>query len=335
MTLKSPISKNQSLTNGKLACNPELDQRGCVAAVRHLVSTAPVMPASYLLPFWVGLMDGDGSIQVNHWRKRSLQYRMVIKLRNHKENFEMLLQLKEHLGGSLTIQKARSKQASSSPDFVVWAENTRQKFKKLLEVFLRYPPLTSRLWCQIDFAGRCLQKNDVTWYLENRKDKYCKRAHHAELCRPLAEKVLAPNLIQDNWIQHYKRSFAPYGSAWLSGFIEAEGSFYVREMRQKNDLCAPSKNGRIILGHIDDLYLLQCVLSFLGSSIRVTRRKKSERCSPSVAPMVGPFYVIQTGHKAAFHRLEKHFQTAPLLGFKRVQYERFLKILAQSEKKVV
>jgi hypothetical protein len=27
--------------------------------------------------FWVGLMDGDGSIQVNHWRNQSLQYRLV------------------------------------------------------------------------------------------------------------------------------------------------------------------------------------------------------------------------------------------------------------------
>lgn len=29
---------------------------------------------SYLKKFWVGLMDGDGSIQVNHWRKQNLQY---------------------------------------------------------------------------------------------------------------------------------------------------------------------------------------------------------------------------------------------------------------------
>ena len=34
----------------------------------------------YIKMFWVGLMDGDGSIQVNHWRKQSLQYRLVIKL---------------------------------------------------------------------------------------------------------------------------------------------------------------------------------------------------------------------------------------------------------------
>lgn len=25
----------------------------------------------HLPPFWVGLMDGDGSIQVNHWRKKT------------------------------------------------------------------------------------------------------------------------------------------------------------------------------------------------------------------------------------------------------------------------
>src|SRR6266498_5414355 len=35
---------------------------------------------SYIQQFWVGLMDGDGSIQVNHWRKKDLQYRLVIKL---------------------------------------------------------------------------------------------------------------------------------------------------------------------------------------------------------------------------------------------------------------
>ena len=27
----------------------------------------------YIKMFWVGLMDGDGSIQVNHWRGQSLQ----------------------------------------------------------------------------------------------------------------------------------------------------------------------------------------------------------------------------------------------------------------------
>jgi hypothetical protein len=36
--------------------------------------------------FWVGLMDGDGSIQVNHWRNKVLQFRFVIKLKNTQAN---------------------------------------------------------------------------------------------------------------------------------------------------------------------------------------------------------------------------------------------------------
>ena len=31
--------------------------------------------SDYILKFWVGLMDGDGSIQVNHWKKKNLQFR--------------------------------------------------------------------------------------------------------------------------------------------------------------------------------------------------------------------------------------------------------------------
>ena len=37
-------------------------------------------------------MDGDGSVQVNIWRKKGLQYRLVIKLRNdcEKRNISLL-----------------------------------------------------------------------------------------------------------------------------------------------------------------------------------------------------------------------------------------------------
>ena len=45
----------------------------------------------YIKMFWVGLMDGDGSIQVNHWRRQSLQYRLVIKLSNLKSNNTKLI----------------------------------------------------------------------------------------------------------------------------------------------------------------------------------------------------------------------------------------------------
>ena len=57
----------------------------------------------YIKTFWVGLMDGDGSIQVNHWRKQSLQYRFVIKLSNLTSNYKMLIKIAKVIGGSVRI----------------------------------------------------------------------------------------------------------------------------------------------------------------------------------------------------------------------------------------
>jgi cytochrome c oxidase subunit 1 len=45
--------------------------------------------SEHIKQFFVGLMDGNGSIQVNHWRKEYLQFRMVIKLKNLIENKRM------------------------------------------------------------------------------------------------------------------------------------------------------------------------------------------------------------------------------------------------------
>ena len=61
----------------------------------------------HLPPFWVGLMDGDGSIQVNHWRKKNLQYRMIIKLSNLESNVKMLMLIKQHFKGHVRISKNR------------------------------------------------------------------------------------------------------------------------------------------------------------------------------------------------------------------------------------
>jgi hypothetical protein len=48
-------------------------------------------------------MDGDGSIQVNHGRQQSLQYRLVIKLSNIKSNYNMLVEIAKVVGGTVRI----------------------------------------------------------------------------------------------------------------------------------------------------------------------------------------------------------------------------------------
>lgn len=57
--------------------------------------------AEYIKKFWVGLMDGDGSIQVNHWRFKNLQYRLIIKLTNNSNNYNMLILIAKVIGGNV------------------------------------------------------------------------------------------------------------------------------------------------------------------------------------------------------------------------------------------
>ena len=81
----------------------------------------------FILKFWVGLMDGDGSIQVNHWRRKSLQYRLVIKLKYCLENILMLNLIASNIGGSVkTVENNK---------FVIWVVNDTKKIKHIILVF--------------------------------------------------------------------------------------------------------------------------------------------------------------------------------------------------------
>jgi cytochrome c oxidase subunit 1 len=48
-------------------------------------------------------MDGNGSIQVNHWRMKSLQYRLVIKLKHLEKNYAMLIKIAKIIGGIVRV----------------------------------------------------------------------------------------------------------------------------------------------------------------------------------------------------------------------------------------
>jgi cytochrome c oxidase subunit 1 len=142
-----------------------------------------------ILPFWIGLMDGDGSIQVNHWRKKYLQFRMVIKLKNTSANALMLTSISHEVGGRVTFTK---------DNFVLWLVDDKKTIKKCIPL-LR--PKTQRLLCQLDFLKENLVRADMDWYLENRDRKYDKSFPVEEL----------------------------KNSSWISGFIEAEGCFCIRK----------------------------------------------------------------------------------------------------------
>ncbi|KAN0053124.1 hypothetical protein ACTA71_008743, partial [Dictyostelium dimigraforme] len=66
--------------------------------------------------FWVGLLEGSGSIQVNHWKKKNLQFRLEIKLKNCNENFLMFKDIQKAIGGYIRFETSKKKER----DQVVW-----------------------------------------------------------------------------------------------------------------------------------------------------------------------------------------------------------------------
>lgn len=98
-------------------------------------------------------MDGDGSIQVNHWRYKNLNYRLVIKLKYCYENISMLNLFAYHIGGKIKIK--------GNNRFVIWDVINRKQIQKILKIFNKYPPLTTRLRAQLTFMLECFEHNNV------------------------------------------------------------------------------------------------------------------------------------------------------------------------------
>lgn len=179
----------------------------------------------YIKMFWVGLMDGDGSIQVNHWRNKSLQFRVIIKLSHIKSNYNMLIEIAKVIGGSVRI--------TGGGDDVIWVVNKKETILEIIQIFEVYPLLTSRKICQLEFLKICLFNNSVNKYLSTRDSKY----------------INQHNVINSNPFIRLSTSIPNYFKGWISGFIEAEGCFTIRK----------NNHHSFSIGQNYDIYLINAI----------------------------------------------------------------------------
>lgn len=239
--------------------------------------------SEYLKMFWVGLMDGDGSIQVNHWRKQALQYRLIIKLSKLESNEAMLIEIAKVIGGTVRI--------TGKGKDVIWVVNNKQEIEKIVKIFDTYPPLTSRKICQLAFLKTCLTNTSVESYLLSRELKFDKQL---DIIKSAAAQLDSDALL--NTI---------YFKGWLSGFIEAEGCFCLRE----------NKNHSFSIGQNDDHYLMAAIKGYFEATNSV-----SGGASP-----YGKFYSLEIYKREILLKIMAHFTSYPLLGEKLVSLNKFSK----------
>ncbi len=186
--------------------------------------------------FWVGLMDGKGSIQVNRGGilgKKSLLYRFIIKLSNSSSNYDMLIKIAKVIKGTVII-------VNNKKD-VIWVVDKKETILNLINIFDTYPPLTSRLVSQLLFLKVCLKDNSVDFYLKNINYKY-------------SYQLFIVNHFKSNPL-----NIPSYFPSWLSGFIEAKGRFCIRK---KN-------NHSFSIGQKFDDFLIYAIKQFFNSSNKI------------------------------------------------------------------
>ncbi len=237
----------------------------------------------FIRKFWVGLMDGDGSIQVNHWRKSSLQFRLVIKLAPLALNKLMLDIICQYLGG-----KVRYNMKHTKYDSVVWVVNDKNKVIHICTIFDYYPPLTSRLICQLRFLKACLllSKQNIDWYFENINLKY----------------RFQFTIIDDFNLKYH---IPNYFDVWVLGFIEAEGCFCVRQ----------SGNNSFSIGQLNDMYLLRAIRDYFGGTNTIRKLNNQN------------FYIWEVYKREVLNNIINHCSNPPLLGAKFTNLQIFINSL--------
>jgi len=224
--------------------------------------------------FWVGLLDGDGSIQVNHWRKKYLQFRIVIKLKLTTPNLIMLKKIKGNIGGYIQ---------TSNQEFVLWIVNDKKEIIKILKILDKYPLLTSRKICQLEFLKKFISMENSSYsieqYFQTRDKKYEKQ-----------QEIIKGNSLGP-WLK------TSYFKFWLSGFAEAEGCFSVRQNGNKS----------FSISQKYDLHIIEEIKHYFKAKNKIRRVKG--------------VYIIEIYKKEVLEEISEHFNIYPLMGEKLKSYK--------------
>ena len=239
----------------------------------------------YLEKFWVGLLEGDGSIIVRRNKANKIYGAFEISLKNLKENEEMLNLISKYIGGRIYEEK-KNKEIIK----VKWVAVSKKDIKNCLDILTKYPLLTSKKICQLEHLKKCIKINEWDYHLETRNNKYDE---------------------QINIINNYNNDFVllSYFNCWLSGFIEAEGCF-----RFQNN-----KPSSFYISQNDDKYILNAIRNYfncnhkIGIPNRLRWGHKDIRSSRIQ-------YRISLSGKPLRNLLNDHLLKYPLLGNKRISF---------------
>ncbi len=244
----------------------------------------------YIEQFFVGLLEGDGTISANiDSSSETIRVRCVIVLKNDINNEAMLKKIAEVVGGKVVAERAAK--------YITWFAYSNNDLNRIFSILSKYPLLTVRKQCQLEFAKYCLVNNTATAnFLQKRKDMY----------NSMAATLSTLNIREDI-------TFPDYFSTWLSGFIEAEGNFSL-VFNHKDAL----RKSAFSIGQNDDLHILNMIKYYFQCKNSILMDKKKINSSALYG-----YYRLSLYNADSRRRLWDHFEKFPLLGQKKISYLKF------------
>lgn len=252
----------------------------------------------YIKTFWVGLMDGDGNIQCNYLinnnkKSKSLQYRLVIKLKYLPSNYDMLVEISKVLKGSVKIV--------SNNKYVIWVMSNKNQIKDIIrEVYYKYPPLDYNRYHQLKFMLLCMHLNDYNFYINNRNNKYNPNLYedYKDYLKNLNIKLYnGYNNLYNNNI--YKLD---YYKGWISGYIEAKSLFIIRR----------TNNNSFWISQDNEYNILESIIYYFNITNKIRKPNKNKNN-----------YIIEVYKKSVLLNIFNHLMKYPLLGNKHDQMIKF------------
>lgn len=248
---------------------------------------------TYIKQFWVGLLEGDGTISVSSPGPNHVRVRFIISIKNLRENCIMLLLVQKVLGGTVRIEH--------EAQYITWTAIKKDLIQTLMGLLKQYPLLTTRKQCQLEFATKCIENGTKDFVVENRDFMYENQ----------------PKMLESNEKNFILPTYFP---AWLSGFVEAEGNFrFLSDKRRNMEI-----SGRFNVGQNYEHFIIKAIRDYFGgvNKIQVIISKKEFSKKRELIGEVKHYYV-EMGSRAVKTAIFSHFSKYPLLGHKRVTHLRW------------
>lgn len=237
---------------------------------------------NYIEQFFVGLLEGDGTITVDFVSESRKRTRIFISLKNFAENRLILELIAQHIGGRVSIERGEN--------YVVWYATSQTDLAKVFAILAKYPLLTTRKQCQLEFAKTWLNSTEVI----SKEDFHILRdnKYHNQIAM----------------LQHINEhiSLPSYFPAWFSGFCEAEGHFKL-VLKANNTI----SSSQFIIGQNFEEHILKAILIFFNQDRTISYTLNKDNVY---------YYKIHLGGKQVRAQLVNHFNNYPLLGYKNTKY---------------